>query len=303
MSNESTLISAGFRKAEENSNDWVYSSGIIFFRGYYQNLESSENFVFFINLEIKENKSELLTFLDDAKAKGKIREYGSTGDNLSITFNLNEYYSEFNSFVESLISMLKNCSCESECDTCNNKNFLNHYVSHEGIKLLCPDCANALETKIQKELTAPNNYGVGFFAALLGALVCSALWILIGAFGWVASFAGFVMAFGAVWAYKKVGGKVNKVGIVLIVITLLFSLLLAEYVSLAIMIAKESEEYGFFTAMFVIPFALTDSEFLIEVLKSIGLGLLFAIWGSYKLLKSEYDSNESAQNHYLRKII
>ena len=76
-----------------------------------------------------------------------------------------------------------------------------------------------------------NNYIQGAVGSLVGALLGSVIWFLIGMVGFYASIAGYAIAFCAFKGYQLMKGKLTRVAVVINIVAMLIAFLAINYLS------------------------------------------------------------------------
>lgn len=193
-----------------------------------------------------------------------------------------------------LSSSFRSLALENTCYNCGAKG------RHEAYRVgslnveVCPSCItnlDALYTSEKETLKVSGSYVTGAIGAVLGALLGSVVWLLISYFGFVASFAGFAIAYMAYYGYRLFRGKVGK-GMPAI---LFFAVILAIFAANTVEIAYGliSSEIGLTTgeAIAIAPRAFFDNElfYVGEVWKNVALGLVFGILGSHGIIRKSMD--------------
>lgn len=120
---------------------------------------------------------------------------------------------------------------------------------------------------------------------MLGGLIGSAAWIVIGLLNFYASFAGFVMAAGAYRGYQIFGGKKTNKTIYIIIISVILSMFFAEYSSIIIQIIKANRGFTVSQAISLSAELFKQGTLTKIMLPGLGLGLLFAGLGSKGVIK------------------
>lgn len=122
------------------------------------------------------------------------------------------------------------------------------------------------------------NRFLGIVLAIVGALLGTIPWLIIGYYGWIASIAGFVIGFGAFKGYEIGYGKVDSFGKYLVVILILIIVPLAQYLNMIIVSIAEGVDYSY--AMTYGPefFISNFGSFLPDIL----IGYLLAGLGNYQ---------------------
>ena len=132
--------------------------------------------------------------------------------------------------------------------------------------------------------TAPTyeseNFGLGLITALIGAGIATIPWIIIGYFGFTASYAGYLIGLGAFKGYIFGEKKASKKAFYLIIAFILVYIPLAQITTIGLMFVKE----GF--APIPSNFALLfETEGIMgEIGINLAIGYLFAFLGTKNLL-------------------
>lgn len=189
-----------------------------------------------------------------------------------------------------------------KCVHCGSQENLGKYETPEGVSVLCADCAAELSKKIESYSEQKSNYVLGFFASLLGAVIGSSLWIVLGMVNFYASFAGYAIAFAAFWAYSKAGGKFTKAGVIINIVTVIMGILFAEYAGVLIAVIRTSPGNPFFSY-----FAFTNQLFTLPAFYktewvNFVLGLLFAFLGCHNIIRNNLTNAKKMENFWIKKI-
>lgn len=170
------------------------------------------------------------------------------------------------------------------------------FLSQEGYR----QTVNALEDAKASKRARREIMPLGILGALLGALAGGALWVVIGHLNYYAWIAGFITVSGAFYGYKLLGGRVGKVGAVLVFIISIAVLFGASLTEWAWRFTDWFREAGvdapFFEVLRATPeLILSDSDVQAAVVKDllIGLGLVLvagipATIGLYKESAGHY---------------
>ena len=146
------------------------------------------------------------------------------------------------------------------------------------------DCVDKINTAIDTENKifdeAPNNYLRGFCGALVGGVAGVVVAIVLYLAGFISALSFFVAFFVGVLLYKKLGGKPNKMMIVIVTATT-FVLMMASVVSIylvatAVALNQEGLSMNVFDAFAML---LKDSEFAAAFYSDIAMTALFTVLG------------------------
>jgi len=195
------------------------------------------------------------------------------------------------SFLTDFTALLNRRAAPEGCRICFSGDGLRFARIGEAPLLACAACFGAAEAE-SRGAASPARMARGFVGALLGAVIGSAAWVLIGYVGFYASLAGYVIAMGAVKGYQTLKGPANRVAPWIIGFSVLFAVAQAEVVGFALQLVKYAKEEGMalslLEAMGYLPELLSDPEVLGDMLPNILLGLLFAALGSFRLIKNMF---------------
>lgn len=140
-----------------------------------------------------------------------------------------------------------------------------------------------------------DNVFCGTLGAVIGALIGSALWIVLGQVGFIAGIAGYAIVFCSIRGYKILGRQVSKKGIVICVIFSMLMILVAEYISTGIEIYQVFKEDYYITvmdSMKLVPEFLKEDDIRNELLKNLVVGYGLAIWASYSPIKNMWRTTQ-----------
>lgn len=280
--------------------DWIGKIHEYFFD--IQDKQDSEDELFItINFAQNLQKNKLFEYLDELQQKQIISEYGLDKNKISILYKEQAEESVL-TFLEELINKIIEIDGKCVCNNCNNTEDLAYYTNGTLFSLLCKDCGKTLISEYEEDKKKKNNYLRGFFGSLVGAIIGSVVWIIIGALGFFASIAGFAISYCAFKGYETVKGKLNVKGIIINVLTILLAFLFAQYAVLFIECMKEIDGMTLRGFIYFTPILFSDLEFLKSLLPDVGLGLLFAFLGTYNTIHNKYKSAKYMENLHIEKV-
>lgn len=181
---------------------------------------------------------------------------------------------------------VRNC-----CAHCKNIAPLHAAAVDHTPLLICDNCLARVTEGAEGKPARRENLPLGLVGALLGVLLGSVLWIVIGEIGFIAGIAGYAIVFCGMKGYQILGGRISKAGIVICVLLSCLVIAGAEMVSLGLAIYQEfGEMYGITPgdAFRVIPEFLKEPEVADGVAKDLVVGYLLAIWASYASIRSAW---------------
>lgn len=295
--NREILTNLKFRLIEIN---WIGKIGKYYF-DILDKQDSEDELVISVNFAQNENKGRLFEYFDTLEKDEIISSYGMEENVIKVTF-LENGKEKLDNLLNNISSNFDSINLECKCNNCSNTQDLNYYCYTNRYMLLCSNCAGELQKKIEEDKKRSGNYVKGFFASLIGALIGSIAWILIGCLGFIASIAGAAISYGAFKGYNMAKGKISKTGVVINVITIIIAFLFANYAGIFIQFMKEVEDGNLLYFILVTPYLFSDAEFLGAVLKDLLLGILFAFLGSSKTVSDYFNQAKHNDNFHVEKI-
>lgn len=254
------------------------------------------------SLQVPADQNGLQGLLGSLKEEGKIAHFtlDETGVYLflgpaSDAGSVRDLLSRVNESLEAM-------HASNVCERCEETSFVGFYTDGTNAHLLCQKCYQAAEARVAEGKQKPNNYVLGYIASLVGALIGSVAWIALGALGFYASIAGYAIAFCAFKGYGLVDGKKTVIGISLTLLNVVFALFFAEYVGLYISLLKEYPGLEVMRFVLATPALFSDMEFLRAILPNLGLGLLFAVLGTYGIVKNYMLLAKAAAHEKIEKM-
>lgn len=181
---------------------------------------------------------------------------------------------------------------KSGCPICGADEPLTTVRIGDNPAAICEACHQNLKVEFEgivQKNAQEGSYVTGTIGALLGALVGSALWLLVSYLGYFASIVGFVMAFLAQFGYRLFKGRIRKGMPVIILVSVIIGIFVANAIEIAIGLAQDPEVgLTFFESLRYAPMAFYDNElfYVGQVWANVGMGLLFAMLGSWRTIRS-----------------
>ncbi len=266
--------------------------------------QASEDLLYVtISIAPSESKNILFKYLDDLQKDNKIDDYELTKNEIKIALVEDSIYT-IDIFLSDLSKVLEEIEAKNICNFCENTENIDLYVSSKVHSFLCQSCGEKLLTDLQEEKNIKPKYLLGFFASLVGALIGSVVWVVLGMLGFIASLAGYAIAYGAFYAYKKVNSKYTKLAIILNVVAIIIAFLFAQYSGIVFEVLREYKADGitFSDAILYTNYLFTNKEFIVALLQDFGFGILFAFLGSFRTIKDNYTSAKEEENFYIEKV-
>ena len=204
--------------------------------------------------------------------------------------------------INDMVVFFREKSIENGCHVCAEHLPVEAYRIGEGVAAICAGCQDQLKSALEATMeknTFEGNYVTGLIGALLGSLVGSALWLAVSYIGFYASIVGFVMAYLAQFGYKLFRGRIQKGMPVIIMLSVVVGVLVANGVEIAIGLAQDPETgMSFLDALKVAPMAFYNTEYFYvgKVWTNVAVGLLFAVLGSWRTIRDLFAETQEA--HY-----
>jgi hypothetical protein len=197
---------------------------------------------------------------------------------------------EVEGFMRMAAAAFREAGAEPACLNCGDS-APDSFVMVNGTAMkLCSKCRAEIEGTIvqgaEAHAAAQNNYLRGALGAVLGALVGSIAWIVIGLLGYIAAIGGVAISFCAIKGYQLMKGKVTKLAVLIICLVSIVVMIAAVFITLDIVVLKDNPQAGFGNVMQAIfQMLFVDADVTSEVVKDCLLGLLFLAIGSYSVVK------------------
>lgn len=88
-----------------------------------------------------------------------------------------------------------------------------------------------MENLVTEDWEKKENLPLGLIGAVIGILLGSVLWVLIGQIGFIAGIAGYAIVFCGMKGYQLLGKKLSKTGIIICIVLSFLAIIGAEVVS------------------------------------------------------------------------
>jgi len=288
------LAQLGFKKININ---WI---GKV--RNYYFSIldkQDSENeLIISITYAPNENKSKIFEFFDGLQTEKVISDYGMEKDIITVTF-VESDNSGIDTFINQLANNFDSIGLTCKCSCCDETDNLHYFTEGYNYRLLCDTCAEKFMADQEKYRLKSNRYFLGFVYSLVGALIGSIVWILIGIAGFVASIAGVAISYCAFKGYEIARAKISRKGIILNVFSIIIAFLIAQYIGLFL---ELRDEVTFSQFVYITPYLFRDWEFIKACLPNFGLGLLFAFLGCSGTISKQYKAAKYVDEFKIEKI-
>lgn len=201
---------------------------------------------------------------------------------------------EVEGFIRMATAAFREAGAEPACLNCGEGAPDGFAMVNGAAMKLCAKCRSEIEGAMlqgaEEHAVAQNNYLRGVIGAVLGALLGSIAWVVIGLLGYLAAIGGIAISFCAIKGYQLMKGKITKLSILIICVVSIAVMVLAQFITWDIIFYNEMAnagnpvEFGLVLQhTFELPFI--DSEIQAAFIKDCLLGLLFLVLGSYPIIK------------------
>ena len=148
-----------------------------------------------------------------------------------------------NYLLDAMTAFLHERGFEPCCQLCGTASQTVGFAVEKARMHLCSNCAARMksenEVKFQEKDSRSGNIVGGIVGAVLGSLVGVLCIIVINQLGYVAAISGVVMAVCTVKGYELLGGRLEKIGIVICCVIMLVMTYIGNRLNCGIIIAKE----------------------------------------------------------------
>ena len=267
-------------------------------KGYYVTINTTQNGMFSIQIsahsENDPGNAALRDFAEFHKNSHKqIQSVAVYNNSITVvstrTFLAKKIPAHLNEAIFPIIDFLMSNQYVSGCMQCGTQeaqidcydiNGTNHY--------LCADCVSKVEDTLfdrkQEILSQKSKLIPGFVGALLGSLIGCIVYVLIWQLGYVAAVAGLVTAVCAFKGYEMLGGVVDRKGVIVCVLVIIFAVFFSNRLAFAYTIYSVNKEYGlgFFDCFRNIKEIIELLEATGEYYGNLVIAYLMTILGSYR---------------------
>ncbi len=161
-------------------------------------------------------------------------------------------------------------------------------------------CRNSLNERADveqaKHETEEKNLGKGILGAFLGSVIGGIVWAVAYYMGWFFSVIGALIGLLATKGYEKLGGKVCKAKVAIILLATVFGAIFGQVMGdfASIYVTYIPEGYSIMDIPYIYMYYLTDAEFLRLTLADFAIGLIFALAGAAGILAKTSKENKEA---------
>jgi len=210
--------------------------------------------------------------------------------NIKIPFSGNNVPDLINYNVNSIINFLVSNGYTTCCGNCGkNHQNIECYNINDNYGYFCNDCIVKIEENFKKNkvqtTTVHSELLKGILGAVCGALLGLIVWVIIYKLGFISAFGGFVIAFGTLFGFEKMGKILNKKSAIICIIIIILTVWLANKVSWALdAYSSLKGYYSFFECFKLLSELIKVSNLTSEYYSDLFMGYFFTVIGSYKMI-------------------
>lgn len=238
----------------------------------------------------EETKREIAKQIRDLKIKYLTLSPDAYGISLGLNdITVNRLLKRLPEKLEQIIRVLKNNNVlgKGYCPVCGDAleldNQKKYNVNGAFITLdeKCVENLNAVIAAENKEFEeAPNNYGLGLIGALLGAIVGAISYIVLFFIGYISSISSFISILLGTFLYKKLGGKQNKMMVVIVSLVSVLAMLAVVFVIYVLAANGLVLDYGYkSTGLNAFVDMMKEPDFRTEFIANMAMTVLFSVIG------------------------
>ncbi len=254
----------------------------------------------YADLENCEGKAPLFEYLKALQQRHSFVEYaGYNGKDMVSVYVLSKPQEDKENLTLVVSEIAAKCEengVHNCCSFCRQERPVRAAVVDRIPTLICQDCDRQLSSGTGRE--KKENIPLGLIGAIVGALLGSVLWVVLGQVGFIAGIAGYAIVFCGMKGYALLGKELSKTGIVICVILSFLMVAGAEMVSLAVAIYQELGSLfapTIWDAFGWVPELLKEQDVLLGVGKDLAVGYFLAIWASYASVKNTWQQVDESQ--------
>lgn len=293
------LLESGFTPVSETSETLYGRFNTYLFNAEPYTLSDIKFYKFSSSLSIPSHKGKIMEFFENKKDANLIDDF-DVDENF--TFSVRDSEETIKDTITQLISLLEELEASNYCVHCKKTEDLNFYKVNGTLTVMCSACERELAESIEIEKNKRPKYVSAFFLSLIGAIIGTIGWILLGLIGFYASFAGYLIGLGAIKGYKLTKSKITKKSVILISIAIVIAVLFAEYIGIYISFKRADPAWSFYGYVILTPIIYTDLEFLKSIALNLVFGILFGFLGTRGTLKNLSDEASSLKDFTIEKL-
>lgn len=200
-------------------------------------------------------------------------------------------YAKVKLAIEEAVAYFKSKGYTDCCELCDADSGLAAYYINEAGHNLCEPCFQNLTASMshnQEQIAKKKgNLVAGIVGALLGSLIGVATIVIIGQLGYVAALSGIVMGVCTLKGYELLGGKLDKIGVVISCLFMLLMVYVGNNLDWALAVVDAFGDVSIFDAFTAVPMLVAEdvipaSDYWVNMAMVYGFTLL----GAYPTVKN-----------------
>ena len=253
---------------------------------YSSNMPFRLNFSFYATDEQRRNMETEIRSAGLVRCKCMFTQYGLSAE--MSDFTIGKFVDRLPGIIDTLTGIIsQNGGLAAEyCPVCGNAFADNKKECSVDGRRICldADCVEKLNAVIDAENKefdrAPNNYLRGFLGALIGGVAGAAVAVLLYFAGFYSSLSAIVSLVVGTFLYRKLGGKPNKIMIVIVAATTVVCMVLSVFLIYLIAAGVAAHNEGLsISAMEAFKIVMQDSEVSRQFGIDMAMILLFSVIG------------------------
>lgn len=245
--------------------------------------------------------NQILGFIETNRKENRIKGYAIHPSHIDIKLeNVTGTNKHLEEFLDKAVKMLEEAGIPGNtvCWYCRNQ-FMeerpNKVQLDEAIIPMHSACVERFRDDVDYASREFNkeqkNYIQGFFGALIGGLVGTIPWIIVYLLGYFVGYLGLIIGFAAKKGYEILGGRPGKAKPWIVVIIVIFSVLVGQFIAenIHLYLYLKDEGYDGIPILrlpgFVIELLKYEKEYQKAVFTNVGIGLVFAFLGIFNLFR------------------
>ena len=225
-------------------------------------------------------------FLTESLEQNLIYKYSNENNIVSFEYE-NISIEQTKLFVEKIINFLKTKDSKPLCGNCKQSNELIFANFNGNLIEVCEPCF----AKIEESINIPKKQQSlikGIIGAFIGASLGGVIWVIIGSFGFIASIAGLAIAYFASAGFSIMKGKMVRATPVIIALITLIVVFVANFATVFLSVSNELGNDITFSEKInlLVDTIINNNDVLFTYLKDLGIGILFAGFGAYRVIRS-----------------
>ena len=197
--------------------------------------------------------------------------------------------------IDDIIKFLETHNLQTCCELCGEEIETQIFLINDKPSYACKSCQSNIKNEIaqaqENVMSKKGNILTGIVGGIIGSLIGVALWVIIYSLGYLASIAGLAIAICTIKGYEMLGGKINKLGILITFIITIIMVYVAQYLALGVeiyQVFKNDVPITILDALKSVPDFLLENEVRRSFYSDLSIGYLLTLVGSISTFKHTY---------------